>query len=401
MTKAHLLDSECCSPRVRRRTDAPALSRGACMAMMVAALIMFGTSREATAVEISLKPSTLTLGPNSTALFAVQLAGADAGVAAFQFDLVFDPSAVYLTDPNAGSGLPPFAPLGENPFCTVVRGTAICNDPPWLLTSTGRTATGSTGSGAGYIQIAYGTSGESGLPTDTGALAIVAVTSLTDQVTCITIENAIVADNSDPPTPFPVSASEACINSVAAYPVSGSVTYETTSSPVADVVVNLSGPASVSTSTVGTGAYSFPSLVSGTWTVEPTRSGGVGRAVTAFDAALALADATGGTALGARQRLAADVDGDGSITNADVELILQRAVGANLRFPVAMTCQSDWLFFPVPAAMVTSERQPITGPDSCTPGAIVLDHDQAPQVGIDFSAIAFGDCSANWVSQGD
>jgi len=166
------------------------------------------------AVEVSLvplepgvDPADITLAPGETIRLAVEVDDVPSpGLAAFQFEIQFDPTVVQLSNPNEAyrGSIDPFAPLGNNPFCTVVRGTGTCEDPDWLLTSTGRSVTGTDeiDNVTGRILVAYGTSGAQSLPTGPGTLALVDVTAVGTGTTDLSFFEVILADDSEPPQEY-------------------------------------------------------------------------------------------------------------------------------------------------------------------------------------------------------
>ena len=129
------------------------------------------------------------------------------GLAAFQFDLSWDPNIVFVLNPNEAfqGSTDPFAPLGANPFCTVVRGTASCEDPIWFLTSTGRSAVGTDeiNNTLGKLLLAYATSGETAPPSGGGTIALIDILATTAGATTMDFSNVLLADNSEPPTSYP------------------------------------------------------------------------------------------------------------------------------------------------------------------------------------------------------
>lgn len=136
---------------------------------------------------IRLEPADLTLAIGEKKIVQVVVdipapsgSGDPQGLAAFQLTVNFNPAVVHIGNPNEafrGAGITPFAPLGGNPFCAIVRGVSSCPDPSWFLTSTGRTAIGqdTIDNVNGMVQIAYGTSGTSLPPTGSGVIALLEV----------------------------------------------------------------------------------------------------------------------------------------------------------------------------------------------------------------------------------
>jgi hypothetical protein len=167
---------------------------------------------------LRLEPASLTLLSGETALVEVVVADIPiSGLAAFQFDVRFDATRLAVTNPNEAfraAGIAPFAPLGNNPFCTAVRGTATCSDPTWFLTSTGRAPLGTDliDNEHGVVQVAYGTFGSSAPPTGGGTIALIVVTANTAAPAILSLSSVILADASEPPTRFPVRVEGATIN---------------------------------------------------------------------------------------------------------------------------------------------------------------------------------------------
>jgi len=133
--------------------------------------------------------------------------------------------------------------------------------------------------------------------------------------------------------------------------------------------------------------------------VEPQKLGGANNGISVLDASYALQSVVGLRTFDARQRLACDVTGNGSVSALDAALILQMKVGLVNRFPIAQACMVDWAFVPVPAAasnqqLVQPGNMPAT--DSCRAGAIEFTPLAGQVNSQDFSAVLFGDCTGNW-----
>jgi hypothetical protein len=160
--------------------------------------------------------------------------------------------------------------------------------------------------------------------------------------------------------------------------------------------VELSGPNPANAATDNTGQFAFNNLSSGPWTVRARKAGGDNGAISAFDAARVLLNAT--QPLNSLQQLACDVNADGGLDVADAVLIVQRRVGLIPQFPAATGCNnSDWLVFPVPtpaAGQSTTSPNPATMP--CTEGAIGFNPLTGQARGQNFLAVLYGDCSGNW-----
>lgn len=178
--------------------------------------------------------------------------------------------------------------------------------------------------------------------------------------------------------------------------VGGTVRYFGSGRPVAGVIVELEGETALSATTDTDGAYAIP-VPGGTWRIMPRKSGGWSGAVSALDAAYVLQGVAGTRTLDARQRLAADVTGDGSVSALDATRILQLVVGMAPPLPAADRCESDWLFVPDPAGGPAANAiPPSLGAGACERGAIEVAALDADAVAQDFVAIALGDVTGNW-----
>lgn len=162
--------------------------------------------------------------------------------------------------------------------------------------------------------------------------------------------------------------------------LSGSVFYQGSAEPVGNSVVRVSGGASQSVTTGSSGTFSFASLQAGsnyTLTAEKT-SPVTEPCVLGYDAALAARIAVG-LLPGAsnEQRIAADVDKNGSVFMYDASLIAQYAVGIP---PGSGNYIGDWAFSP------SNRYYPS------------LSSNQVQQ---DFSAVILGDVDGNWSQSGN
>jgi len=182
-----------------------------------------------------------------------------------------------------------------------------------------------------------------------------------------------------------------------AYYVGGAIHYYRGDSPVAGTTVTLQGSALPAATTAVAGQYSFSGVTGAAYRIDPHKTGDRRNAVSTLDAAYALQAAAGQRQLDPLQRLAADVDGDGSVTDADALRILQASVGLATPFPAAQFCGSDWLFEPVPATIPhQSLVEPSPAGAMCGRGAIAYTPLASAAIGQDFQAVLFGDCTGNW-----
>lgn len=177
--------------------------------------------------------------------------------------------------------------------------------------------------------------------------------------------------------------------------ISGTVRYYSNDAPVAGVDVDLQGSVPGTQLSDGGGFYSFTGLEDGAWSLDLTLAAVAEGTVTAYDASLVLQHMLGLVDLDANQILACDVNADSVLDTTDVSLLLQRSVGVIPSLPVETACGSSFAFVPIVAG--TATRHPTNpSPSVCTRGGMQFDSLAVPEDGIDFLAVAFGDCSGSW-----
>lgn len=194
-----------------------------------------------------------------------------------------------------------------------------------------------------------------------------------------------------PPTPTCVPGAN---NSV-----TGRVRYYSNGLPVSGATVFLRGPTTSSVETDAAGQYAFTGLDGCNFHIEPQKLGDANSGVSVLDASFILQSVVGLLTFNAQQRLASDVTGNGTVSAFDAALILQQRVSLIGRFPIAVTCASDWLFVPTPASVPNQqiiEPASLPADDTCRAGAIALAPLAGQVANQDFSAILIGDCTGNW-----
>ncbi len=155
---------------------------------------------------------------------------------------------------------------------------------------------------------------------------------------------------------------------------------------VPGVTLDLTGDATGSATSSADGAYSVPAGGSytltladllGQFTKPADLSGTYQDGISSLDATYASKSVVALKTLSPRQRLAADVTGNGRVTSFDASLIAQKAVGLITRFPVATLggFDSDWALAP---------RQQIGTAAS------------ASATDVDFVGVLYGDVTGNW-----
>ena len=169
------------------------------------------------------------------------------------------------------------------------------------------------------------------------------------------------------------------------FPVTGTIRYGNAPSgtPTPGFVSNvlLSGAGSFAVSTTSAfpdGTYSLAGFRSGAYTVTPSKTGGVGGAITSFDAGRIALHVAGPPLpqLSGNQRIVADVSGNGFISSLDAGMIAKFVAGPPYIQPgIGQT--GRWRFSPVSRTYSTVN-------------AIIS--------GQDYSALLMGEVSGNWVN---
>ena len=158
--------------------------------------------------------------------------------------------------------------------------------------------------------------------------------------------------------------------------ISGTVTYGNavtgpTPRSIPNVLMSGAGSPAVSDTTGGVGSYLLMGFGAGSYTITPSKSGGVNGAVTSFDAARIAEYVTGNYSFTSAQQTVADVSGAGGISSFDAALIARYA--ASLGSPTGNS--GTWLFSPA-SNFHASVSSDITGEN--------------------YSGLLMGDVSGNW-----
>lgn len=199
-------------------------------------------------------------------------------------------------------------------------------------------------------------------------------------------ERPIAATATPVPTPTPVPGS---------YRISGRIRFHANDAPVAGVELSFVNDGATATVTTGAdGSYISPPLPAGRWSVVPAKTGGSDNGISSLDAAYVLQALVGGRTFDARQSLACDVTGDGTLSALDAARVLQVSLDMGERFPAAEACDSDWLFFAV--AIDGTAVPPSLDGGECEPGAAIFDSLSEDLTQQNFLAVPFGDCTGNW-----
>lgn len=196
----------------------------------------------------------------------------------------------------------------------------------------------------------------------------------------------------NPPTPTATA-----VPTPTPYTVSGSVQFFFGDQPVPRVIVSATGSAPVSTETDAAGAYAAAPLPAGNWTLTPHKTGDLNAGLSTLDATWVLQHIAGLRPFGPAQRLACDTTGDGTCSTLDATRILELKAGLRPRLPAAITCDSDWLFQPVPGpAPFQSLVQPLLAGGQCRMGAIAFQPLAGSAGDQTFIAVLIGDVTGNW-----
>lgn len=175
-------------------------------------------------------------------------------------------------------------------------------------------------------------------------------------------------------------------SSAASIAISGTVTYGNgaTHPFVSNVTITGSGSPGVMTTTAppggNAGQYMLSGFGAGSYTVTPTKIGGVNGAISSFDAGRIALHVAGppNPQLNATQLIVADVSGNGAVTSFDAGMIAKFVAGPPYTAP-GIGATSTWRFTPVNRAYasVTSNVN-----------------------GEDYTALLMGEVSGNWTNTG-
>lgn len=190
---------------MRRLTDRAAhvvarLYRGV---WCVAIGLMCCTYAQAQSLEFS--PASLSLAPGERALIALEVRDVPAtAVHGFQLSLSYNPNVVRIVNPNQAyrNTVAPFAALGNDPQCEMVRVQTPCLDPAWLLTQDSRTPSQGpeiVDNATGNVQIVYGTHGSQSQAAGGGVVAMLEVIGNSAGTDTVTISDSLFADDGNPP----------------------------------------------------------------------------------------------------------------------------------------------------------------------------------------------------------
>jgi len=195
-----------------------------------------------------------------------------------------------------------------------------------------------------------------GTPTQSGTFPIKFV--VTDRNTCLRSFT------------FPLT-----VTAAATYSISGKATYgDQPTKFVAGVTLSAAGTPSATTATATNGAYSLTGLGASSYTVTPSKSGGIGTPFSSIDTSLVLQAIVGLTSLTPQQMLAADSDSSADLSTVDASNILKAIVG----LPDTGTV-GQWKFLPA-----NRSYSSVTG----------------DLTGQNFEAVIIGDVDGDWAAPG-
>lgn len=300
------------------------------------------------------------------------------------------------TSTNTPAHTPTRTPTSTSTSTPTTTGTATPTGTPTSTGTPTQTATDTPTSTSTITATATASDTPTSTPTRTGTSTPTSTPTATPPVTSTPTRTATPSVTGTPtrtgtPTPtIPISGTA----------IAGAILYYGNGTAVENVIVDLQGPGGASVQTDGTGQFAFNNLSGSTWTIRPRKVGDEGAGISALDASFVLLDDSGTTPLSVLQTMACNVNGDEGIDVADAVLLVRRRVGLISRFPVAVACDSDWVFFPfptpAPGAQVTFPNPRAT---PCQPASIAYNPLSGQVIGQNFLAILFGDCTGNWRPQ--
>jgi hypothetical protein len=161
--------------------------------------------------------------------------------------------------------------------------------------------------------------------------------------------------------------------------------------------LDLSGPSEQTTTSNSAGTFSLSAPSGANWMLSAAKTQDFGNAISVLDAVYVLQAVVGLRSLDARQQLACDVTGDGTVDVMDAVRILQLTVGLIDRLPVAASCGWDWVFVP-DLTPVAGEQlvQPQLSAGPCQQGGMAFEPLMGTADNQNFAAILLGDCSGSW-----
>ena len=194
------------------------------------------------------------------------------------------------------------------------------------------------------------------------------------------------ATSTDTPTPTPTAPQV----------INGTITYgNANGSPtpprfISNVQVNGAGSPPVSATTGGlgplAGQYSLTGFGSGSYTVTPSKTGGVNNAINSFDAGKIAQHVAGISLLSGNSLVAADTSGNNAINSFDA--------GQIARFVVSLPPYANtglWRFYTIPS---------IPFPVGSTPTSRTYPSVTGTLNGEDYTGILIGEVSGNWANTG-
>ncbi|MBK8467519.1 MAG: hypothetical protein IPL32_17010 [Chloracidobacterium sp.] len=234
-----------------------------------------------------------------------------------------------------------------------VEQTGVIQFSPWAISSSG-------------VPTPTATNTATSTPTNTATATSTSTPTATSTATSTPTSTA-TATSTNTPTPTPTVAAV----------ISGTVTYgnaiPAATRFVSNVLISGAGSPNVSTTTsFPGGTYSLTGFGSGSYTVTPTKTGGVNAAISSFDAAKIAQHASATVLLTGNQLLVADTSNNGTISSFDAAQVASYTV-ANPPFGLAGT----WKFLPI-SRSYASVNSSLSGEN--------------------YSALLMGEVSGNWTN---
>ena len=303
------------------------------------------------------------------------------GVLLNGFTFVSTTAQVSLPDTGGGTGNVVSVPVNAANIQGMVAASLTINYNPAVLTARSA-STGTLTPGWAFTSNLY-TLGEvrlsmvspGGSVSGSGTLAKIEFEVVGDPGSSSLLTVSTIALNDGA---IPVELSDGVFNIDDVYNVSGTVAFWHAGQPVSAAKLTLSGDRVYHAYSGLDGQYTIQGAAIGSYILAPSKDGGAGDAISAYDASFVLQHDVGIITLSGHQAIAADVNNNGHITAMDAYYILQKAAGLiSLPFPGAGV---TWKFDPVQRS-IADLNQYITGQN--------------------FTAILLGDVSGNWTDPGE
>lgn len=370
------------------------------------------TSTRAAALGFS--PASSSIGSCGTTHVLVTVDDAT-GIQAFDFRVAFPGARVVLTSVSPGALLSgctvltgPATPTSSSPLIASVSCLAARSGGGTLLDLTFQGT--SNGTGALGITNCFLQEGAFGCLPGTGDISVSGCASPTFSPTATltpTSSSTATRTGTATATPSRTATDTPSVTPTPTFHLCGNIVYYAGGGPVPDIFVDggpdVAGPVASTVTTDADGAFRMGGVPAGPWSLRPRLVDSrlrLAAGLSSVDAVWIQQRVVRSRTFDARQMLAADTTGNGTLSSVDAVQVQRFLVSAIEHLPVAVECQSDWVFVPLagPAGNPTPIPPHTTAP--CGVGAVAYASLSGSAAGQDFEAVLFGDVTGSWVASG-